>query len=106
MAQVMEPKVTDTGFGYRGMPRRIGQSPLDCIAPKDKAKLVVLPYYALSSIEDHKGPESGSMRVRRGGSWHTWSLYSRCSFRNINTEDSRYTLLGMRLLREFDSEDR
>lgn len=63
-------------------------------------------YYALSPIADPKGPESGTMRVRRGGSWHTWSLYSRCSFRNINTEDSRYTLLGMRLLREFDSEDR
>lgn len=64
-------------------------------------------YYAHSPVQDPQGPQvSGSMRVRRGGSWHTWSLYARCSYRNINTESSRYTLLGMRLLREVDPEGR
>ena len=62
-------------------------------------------YYADSPVQDPKGPQTGSMRVRRGGSWHTWSLYARCSYRNINTESSRYTLLGMRLLREVGPQD-
>lgn len=63
-------------------------------------------YYAHSPAQDPQGPQvGGSMRVRRGGSWHTWSLYARCSYRNINTESSRYTLLGMRLLREVDPQD-
>jgi formylglycine-generating enzyme len=42
----------------------------------------------------------GSVRVRRGGSWHTWPLYVRSSFRYTNTARTRYTLLGMRLVRE------
>lgn len=59
-------------------------------------------YYAASPINNPPGPDTGSRRVRRGGSWHTWPLYARCSYRNINTEASRYPLLGMRLLREVD----
>jgi formylglycine-generating enzyme required for sulfatase activity len=40
------------------------------------------------------------VRVRRGGSWHTWPFYARCSFRNWNDPDTRYTLVGIRLVRE------
>lgn len=57
-------------------------------------------YYAGSPTNDPAGPAAGNVRVRRGGSWHTWPLYTRCSFRNWNTPETRYTLLGMRLLRE------
>jgi formylglycine-generating enzyme required for sulfatase activity len=57
-------------------------------------------YYAESPLVDPTGPASGGRRVRRGGSWHTWSLYARCSFRNWNTPQTRYTLVGMRLLME------
>lgn len=49
---------------------------------------------------DPKGPSSGDLHIRRGGSWHTWSLYARCSFRNWNTAETRYVLVGFRLLRE------
>lgn len=63
-------------------------------------------YYATSPTQDPPGPQASSMRVRRGGSWHTWSLYARCAFRNINTESSRYTLLGMRLVREISTKER
>ena len=59
-------------------------------------------YYAVSPQDDPAGPANGSVRVRRGGSWHTWPLYARCAFRNWNTAQTRYTLLGMRLLREVD----
>ncbi len=34
-------------------------------------------YYAHSPVDDPKGPENGGEYVRRGGSWHTWSLYAR-----------------------------
>ena len=59
-------------------------------------------YYANSPQDDPKGPAEGSVRVRRGGSWHTWSFYARSSYRNWNSQDTRYTLVGMRLLREAD----
>ena len=57
-------------------------------------------YYKTSPATDPLGPDAGHLKVRRGGSWHTWPIYARCSYRNINAPDSRYTLLGMRLLRE------
>lgn len=57
-------------------------------------------YYARSPRDDPQGPVAGSVRVRRGGSWHTWPLYARCSYRNWNTPETRYTLVGMRLVRE------
>ena len=57
-------------------------------------------YYQTSPTVDPQGPDAGHLKVRRGGSWHTWPIYARCSYRNINAPDSRYTLLGMRLLRE------
>lgn len=63
-------------------------------------------YYAASPAVDPPGPAEGSVRVRRGGSWHTWALYSRCSYRNWNSPETRYTLVGLRLLLEADSADR
>lgn len=57
-------------------------------------------YYARSSRDDPPGPVDGSVKVRRGGSWHTWSLYARCSYRNWNSVQTRYTLVGIRLVRE------
>lgn len=59
-------------------------------------------YYANSPVDNPKGPATGVVRVRRGGSWHTWSFYARASYRNWNTPSTRYTLVGMRLLREAD----
>jgi formylglycine-generating enzyme len=57
-------------------------------------------YYARSPVDDPPGPEDGNVHVRRGGSWHTWPLYLRSSYRNWMTARTRYTLLGMRLVRE------
>ena len=57
-------------------------------------------YYARSPIDDPQGPIDGSVRVRRGGSWHTWALYARSSYRNWISPSSRYTLVGVRLVRE------
>jgi formylglycine-generating enzyme required for sulfatase activity len=57
-------------------------------------------YYSRAPSDDPQGPPTGGVRVRRGGSWHTWALYARCAFRNWNSPQTRYTLVGMRLLRE------
>ena len=57
-------------------------------------------YYARSPLNDPPGPETGDVRVRRGGSWHSWGLYARCGYRNWNAPSTRYTLVGMRLLLE------
>ena len=57
-------------------------------------------YYAHSPPEDPRGPATGDVRVRRGGSWHTWPFYLRASFRNWNTPQTRYPLVGMRLVLE------
>jgi sulfatase modifying factor 1 len=57
-------------------------------------------YYVNSPVDDPTGPESGRVRLRRGGSWHTWPLYARSSFRNWNTPQTRYVLVGARLVRE------
>ena len=38
--------------------------------------------------------------VRRGGSWHTWPFYARVAFRNWNSPQTRYVLVGFRLLCE------
>jgi len=59
-------------------------------------------YYAHSLADDPAGPADGNVKVRRGGSWHTWALYARCSYRNWNTPQTRYVLVGMRLLRKDD----
>ncbi|AVO48315.1 DNA recombination protein RecF [Melaminivora suipulveris] len=57
-------------------------------------------YYARSPAIDPTGPADGDVRVRRGGSWHTWPFYARCAYRNWNTPQTRYPLVGMRLVRE------
>lgn len=55
-------------------------------------------YYARSPQDDPPGPAEGSVKVRRGGSWHTWPLYARCAYRNWNSPGTRYTLVGIRLV--------
>jgi formylglycine-generating enzyme required for sulfatase activity len=55
-------------------------------------------YYARSPVDDPQGPSEGNVVVRRGGSWHTWALYARSSYRNWNTPETRYTLVGIRLV--------
>jgi formylglycine-generating enzyme required for sulfatase activity len=59
-------------------------------------------YYAKSPRDDPQGPPTGKVRVRRGGSWQTWPFYCRTSFRNWNTPDTRYVLVGFRVVREHE----
>ncbi len=59
-------------------------------------------YYSHSPVDDPPGPAEGRQKVRRGGAWHTAPLWSRASFRNYNTVDSRYPNLGFRVVRNAD----
>lgn len=61
--------------------------------------------YAQSAAVDPAGPAEGGVRVRRGGSWHTWAFYARCGYRNWNSPETRYTLVGIRLVRELPTPD-
>lgn len=47
-----------------------------------------------------KGPDKGSGRVRRGGSWFDFAISSRAAFRSSYDPDGRYSGLGFRLARQ------
>ncbi len=53
-------------------------------------------YYANSPSENPKGPDSGSSRVIRGGSWFNYLEFSRCADRNYNFPNYRNNILGFR----------
>jgi sulfatase modifying factor 1 len=54
-------------------------------------------YYKSSPETNPQGPESGSNRVNRGGSWYGNAHNTRVSYRNYNYPDDRYSRLGFRL---------
>ena len=54
--------------------------------------------YSSSSQTDPVGPETGSNRVLRGGSWHGDGRYCRSTYRYINYPDIRYYYNGFRLV--------
>ncbi len=53
-------------------------------------------YYQHSPSESPSGPEKGSSRVLRGGSWNLNRRYARCAARHWNTPDGRYCNVGFR----------
>ena len=53
--------------------------------------------YSSSSQRNPKGPNSGSYRVRRGGSWGTFARFCRVSNRSYDAPGSRTSSLGFRL---------
>ncbi len=42
----------------------------------------------------------GDLRIRRGGAWHTFPLWTRSSFRNWHTPKTRYLNQGFRVVLE------
>jgi formylglycine-generating enzyme required for sulfatase activity len=56
--------------------------------------------YGQASATDPTGPESGSMRIRRGGSWFKYGYYCRSANRSFGHPATRYQTTGFRLVRE------
>lgn len=57
-------------------------------------------YYSVSPKMDPQGPESGSGRVVRGGSWHSTSDAWHSAFRKEYPQDYRGISIGFRVVRE------
>jgi formylglycine-generating enzyme len=56
-------------------------------------------YYAKSPIDNPTGPDSGGVRVLRGGSWFIGPFGSRSAERGGGTPDVRYSDVGFRVAR-------
>jgi formylglycine-generating enzyme required for sulfatase activity len=54
-------------------------------------------YYAKSPADDPAGPASGSLRVRRGGSWNAPANFCRSAYRDGIAPDGRVSGLGFRV---------
>ncbi|MDX2247740.1 MAG: formylglycine-generating enzyme family protein [Bacteroidia bacterium] len=52
--------------------------------------------YPSSDISDPQGPDSGSYRVYRGGSWDDDATFCRVAFRGYYTPDFRFNFVGFR----------
>ena len=57
-------------------------------------------YYRRSPAKNPQGPEKGSFRVLRGGSWDNVPYYVRCAYRFGLTPDYRFLNVGFRLVLE------
>ena len=60
-------------------------------------------YYAVSPADDPQGPDSGSSRVRRGGSWNAGDRYCPSAYRLKCMPDRRTGDLGFRVARSTES---
>lgn len=60
-------------------------------------------YYATSAERNPRGPESGSRRVSRGGSWRHRVKISRCAARSSIAPDLRYADYGFRIASDVSS---
>jgi formylglycine-generating enzyme required for sulfatase activity len=56
-------------------------------------------YYGVSPAEDPGGPDSGELRVLRGGSWFLGPYVIQSAFRDTLTPDSRHIRGGFRVAR-------
>jgi formylglycine-generating enzyme required for sulfatase activity len=56
-------------------------------------------YYQRSTERNPKGPESGTTRVLRGGSWYGYAIRLRTANRLLNTPVNRYNYIGFRCAR-------
>jgi formylglycine-generating enzyme required for sulfatase activity len=56
--------------------------------------------YREKSVIDPKGPASGNVRIRRGGSWFKYGYACRSANRSFGHPATRYRTTGFRLVRE------
>ena len=54
-------------------------------------------FYSVSSRKDPTGPNTGTLRINRGGCWYSYPWYCRALSRNKMSPDDSYFNLGFRL---------
>lgn len=54
-------------------------------------------YYSKSPKQNPKGPENGTHRIARGGSWINFPWFLRITYRDVNEPDDRCSVLGFRI---------
>ncbi|MFO0178825.1 MAG: formylglycine-generating enzyme family protein [Planctomyces sp.] len=54
--------------------------------------------YPSTPLTDPRGPDSGSFRVWRGGSWRGVPSFVRCANRDLNAPENRFNSNGFRLV--------
>lgn len=57
-------------------------------------------YYAVSNDVNPKGPDTGSRRASRGGSWRHYTKVSRCAARSSIPPEFQYADYGFRIARD------
>ncbi|AEE50007.1 SUMF1/EgtB/PvdO family nonheme iron enzyme [Haliscomenobacter hydrossis] len=57
-------------------------------------------YYQKSPANNPQGPNTGSLRVNRGGSWSSRPIYARVAYRRLDSPGLRDSYLGFRLARQ------
>jgi formylglycine-generating enzyme required for sulfatase activity len=77
------------GFGFHNLGDNVHEWCLDWYDPN---------YYASSPDTDPQGPESGTRRISRGGSWRHRVKASRAAHRSSLPPEYRYTDYGFRLV--------
>ena len=55
--------------------------------------------YPRFAVRDPRGSDSGTRKVRRGGSWFKHGFFCRSANRNMGHPGSEYDTLGFRVLR-------
>lgn len=61
-------------------------------------------YYNISKSDNPRGPEWGTGRVVRGGSWGYNEYYLRTTYRKLNSSEAGNFNLGFRLVKDLDAE--
>lgn len=55
-------------------------------------------YYSPDPQENPKGPETGSWKIIRGGSWYDYNYNCRCAYRYYYSPETRYNFIGFRIV--------
>jgi sulfatase modifying factor 1 len=76
------------GYGLYDMCENVHEWCSDWFDPK---------YYAVSPVENPRGPESGTRRSSRGGAWRHQIKVSRCAARSSIPPELRYADYGFRV---------
>ncbi len=100
-----DPNRCNTFDGGPHRPEAVGSFP-NCLSPYGLLDMAggffercndwYTDQYASGDVSDPKGPESGTMRVLRGGSWIYQPSWVRTAYRHRNTPDSRHVHHGFR----------